>query len=60
MRFPFRFMSLLSVAFGAWIVLYLRSHPPGDRLALGAAVAAAALSVGFGVYGLLRPADRSA
>ena len=61
MIFPFRFMGLLALAFGAWILIYLIGHRPvDDRLSLGVALAGAAISIGFGVVAWLRPPDRAA
>ncbi|HEV2953718.1 MAG TPA: hypothetical protein VG015_06490 [Candidatus Dormibacteraeota bacterium] len=59
MRFPFRFMSLVAVAFGCWVAVEVWRRPPSDVIALWSALAASLLAVTFGAYGLLRsPVDR--
>jgi len=40
--------------FGAWILLYLLARHPSDALSLGLALAAAGLSLAFGLYALVR------
>jgi len=53
-RFPFTFMGFLSVAFGAWMAFYFGLHPFRDPVLMASAWAAAALSLGFGAYVLIR------
>ena len=54
MRFPFTFMGLLSLAFGAWIAGYFLVHRSSDPAVAGSGWAAALLMLGFGVYVLVR------
>jgi hypothetical protein len=49
-RFPFTFMGLMSVAMGAWILLYELARPTADALARGIALGAGAAFLGLGVY----------
>lgn len=52
-------MSLLAIAFGGWVGLYLFGHRQTDAFSTATAVVAAVGSLAFGVIGLLRsPADR--
>ncbi len=53
-RFPFTFMGLLSVGFGAWMAFYFGRHPFSDPVVALSAWAAAALMVAFGGYVLVR------
>ena len=54
MRFPFRFMSLLAIAFGLWVGIYLFGHRQTDTLSMVMALVAAFGSIAFGTFGLLR------
>jgi len=47
-------MGFLSVAFGAWMAFYFGLHPFRDPVLMASAWAAAALSLGFGAYVLIR------
>jgi hypothetical protein len=53
MRFPFRFMGLLSVAVAAWIAYYVVAHPPQDAVVLGLEVVPALGLAGFGGWLLI-------
>jgi hypothetical protein len=53
-RFPFTFLGVMALAFGAWIVVYLLSHRALDPLSEGVAVATVVLSWGFGLYVVVR------
>jgi hypothetical protein len=54
MRFPFTFMGLLSLAFGAWIAVYFAGHRSVDPVVAGSGWGAAVLMLGFGAYVLVR------
>ena len=56
MRFPFTFMGLLSLAFGAWMAFYFGQHPFQDPFVAFGGWTAAALTLGFGGYVLIRRA----
>lgn len=47
-------MGLLSVAFGAWMAFYFGQHPFRDPVVAIGGWGAAALTVGFGAYVLIR------
>jgi len=53
-RFPFTFMGLMSLVFGAWIFLYLAAHPPEGPVSGGIEVAMAFTMVAFGSFVLWR------
>jgi hypothetical protein len=53
MRFPFTFMGLISIGFGAWIVLFVALHRAGP-----VELAAAAVMFAFGAFVLYRRARR--
>lgn len=53
-RFPFTFLGVMALAFGAWIVVYLVGHHALDAVSQGLAIATVALSWAFGAYVLLR------
>jgi hypothetical protein len=53
-RFPFTFMGLMSLAFGAWIFLYLAGHHPEGPVSGGIEVAMAFTMVAFGSFVLWR------
>jgi hypothetical protein len=57
-RFPFTFLGLMALAFGAWIVLYLLGHRPLDPLSEGLAIATVVVSWAFGVYVVVRRVRR--
>lgn len=54
MRFPFTFMGLLSLGFGAWMAYYFGQHPFRDPMVALSAWAAAVLSLAFGAYLVVR------
>ncbi|MEP7105052.1 MAG: hypothetical protein ABI838_04320 [Chloroflexota bacterium] len=54
MRFPFTFMGLMSLTFGAWILLYLALHRPEGPISGGIEVAMAFTMVAFGSFVLWR------
>ncbi len=54
MRFPFTFMGLLSLVFGAWLFLYLGLHKPDGPVSGGIEVAMAFTMVAFGSFVLWR------
>ena len=56
MRFPFTFMGVLSLAFGAWVAGYVFLHPTADAVTVGIEVVSAALLAAFGAYLLYRRA----
>jgi hypothetical protein len=58
MRFPFTFMGIVSLGVGLFVVVYLAGHRALDPIAMGVALAAAALAFGFGGYVLLRRSRR--
>ena len=58
MRFPFTFMGLLSLAFGAWIFLYLAQHRPEGAVSGGIEVAMAFTMVAFGSFVVWRRLTR--
>lgn len=47
-------MGLLSVGFGGWMALYFGLHPFRDPVVAFSGWVAAALTLGFGAYVLLR------
>jgi len=53
-RFPFTFMGLLSVLFGAWLLLCLGLHGADGPVSGGIEVAMAFTMVAFGSYVLWR------
>jgi hypothetical protein len=55
-RFPFTFMGLLSVAFGAWIGGYLLLHPSRDSVTVGLELVPALGLFAFGGWLLYRRA----
>ena len=51
MRFPFTFMGVVSLAFGAWVVAYVTAfHRPADPFTEVMEATAGLLSAGLGVY----------
>jgi cytochrome c-type biogenesis protein CcmH/NrfF len=53
MRFPFRFMGLLSVLLAVWIGSYVYLHPVKDGLTLALELLPAVALAGFGVWVLM-------
>ncbi len=53
MRFPFTFMGLLAIVFGAWIVAFFALHRTGPVALVGAA-----LMLAFGFFVLYRRVTR--
>ena len=53
-RFPFTFLGVMALAFGAWIVVYLLGHHSLDAVSQGLAIATVALSWAFAAYVLVR------
>ena len=53
-RFPFTFLGLTALVFGAWIVAYLATHPGLDAASRDLAVATVIGSWGFGLYVVVR------
>jgi hypothetical protein len=53
MRFPFRFMGLLSVLLAVWIGSYVYLHPVNDGLTLALELLPAVALAGFGVWVLM-------
>jgi hypothetical protein len=58
MRFPFTFMGILSLGFGAWIFLYLAGHRPEGPVSGGMEVAMAFTMVAFGSWVIWRRVTR--
>jgi hypothetical protein len=57
-RFPFTFMGLMSLAFGAWLFLYLALHRPEGPVSGGIEVAMAFTMVAFGSFVVWRRLTR--
>ncbi len=54
-RFPFTFMGVVSLAFGAWVIAYVTAfHRPADAFTEALEAIAGVLSIGLGIYLLLR------
>jgi len=58
MRFPFTFMGFMSLALGAWILLYLVIRKPDGPVSGGIEVATAFLMVAFGSWVVYRRVRR--
>ena len=56
MRFPFTFMGMVSLAVGAFVVIYLLGHRSLDPVTTWLAVSAAVVAFAFGAYVLVRRA----
>lgn len=54
MRFPFRFMGVLSVAIAGWILYYVRVHPIRDTVTVGMEAISAAGLLAFGCWVIYR------
>jgi hypothetical protein len=57
-RFPFTFMGIIALAFGAWVAVYVAGHPGLEPFSRGLAVATIIGSLGFGAYVLVRRVRR--
>jgi type VI protein secretion system component VasK len=53
-RFPFTFLGFLALAIGVWVIVYLAAHRSLDPGSQELAVATAVVSLGFGLYVLIR------
>ncbi len=47
-------MGLMALALGAWVLVYLATHPSMDALALVIGLVTAIICFGFGAYVLVR------
>jgi hypothetical protein len=49
-RFPFTFMGIMSLALGAWIMVYFMLHRPDGPVSGGIEVATAFVMIAFGSW----------
>ncbi len=57
-RFPFTFLGVTALLFGAWVIVYVAGHPSLDPASRGLAIATVIGSWLFGAYVVVRRVRR--